>query len=1267
MLAEHSALPQTFGAVQSETRTISISTLDRGSRCSIAIQLVALSALLADFELWPGRAGLLRAQAEEEPEGFRARLNVIPVSLSRIWSRLGGGDPAAETTRDAVLSAVTTVTGVDLVELGESQREPGYFLDGVLAALLREIDRPLDRVTARSLWMWKWSLPVLAPPGETEFFDIPDEAVARRIGAALWASAVRQGRGATFELAQGNGDRVMVAECSGEDPVGIVAGTLDERTLAASLERRNVASSSLVAIGCFNEGWNPGFRGVYTPDRLGAHLALAGIAPAKRVRMIDALAGRFDPFSAADRDWLTESASRLFEKRRSTGKGRIATLAQVAALAPRGLPVQTALDIANVKADDLAEALAGRKVLVRDGLVMPREASPLNVDPRHAEIALLFDAGDPARMLHEALATANPSELLGWARTRLDHLDGVSVRRLLAPLAQGSLGAGVQTALAEACLSMADIHGTRRALHGLPEEVAWPWREWLRTLDRRPGWEIELPRSIDIQHAPRACAEIALVNLRRSLGTSTATREEALTHISDSLQHLRGANRRWVEIRLEARIRPERLDDREWRRRMAREHHLLAGLLLFERSTRAFFSGDFVRARRMLRKAMAAEGSPGRLAMMQVNLGQVEAKAGRQQVSEALTLGAYRLFNMAGFRNRASEALHNLAVSDIDQLRVDRAAARLETLSDLEGSALLEVERIRLKLARGHLEEFRKDLHELSKAQRDIDPQVDEALGFLSGVDALFSGSPENARNLLIRGGDEGAAWLDLLHAVTDDGHALDDEFEDGWGVRRAAKLARKLANREEEIVIQGDPSLEDAMAMAICNQLGLCRERPASDVRRKAAGVLARRGLAGWASRLRWSSGEVDGLLTGLIAVIRGRESDRDLASSLDQALASIGIDGLVVRTAHGGRELVRAGDGEPFPGFISGGVEVVPLGESPIPGPAWDLLVDLLEVVYSGTAEVEIEKDSEEVRIDGVSSAATTLRAAIKEAAKPRFTALIHGETGTGKEVVARELHRLSQRTGDLVSVNVAAIPENLLEAELFGSVKGAYTGADRSRRGLVAAAEGGTLFLDEVGDLDVSLQVKLLRFLESGEVRPVGADRTGQVDVRVICATHRNLKRRVRERRFREDLYYRMAVATIQVPPLRERAEDIPILRAIFEEEAAIRHRLQVSPWTATAEKVMMNHSWPGNIRELKHSVEVAMARAGGRRIRPEHLPIVGEARVSRGTWEQSLTTFKRRLLAEVLNRHHGNRSATARELGISRQALLYQIKKLGLTDL
>jgi sigma-54-dependent transcriptional regulator len=205
---------------------------------------------------------------------------------------------------------------------------------------------------------------------------------------------------------------------------------------------------------------------------------------------------------------------------------------------------------------------------------------------------------------------------------------------------------------------------------------------------------------------------------------------------------------------------------------------------------------------------------------------------------------------------------------------------------------------------------------------------------------------------------------------------------------------------------------------------------------------------------------------------------------------------------------------------------------------------------------------------------------------------------------------------------------------------------------------------LFLDEVGDLDPPLQVKLLRFLESQEVRAVGSSQPRIVDARIISATHHDLGRRVREGGFRQDLYYRIAAPPIFIPPLRDRREDIRTLVDLFEREALHRHGIESCPWSADAEAVLLQHDWPGNVRELRQTVEVALVRAAGGIVRPEHLPIAAPAKEITGTWEQAQRDFRRRFLRAALERNKGNRSATARELGISRQALLYHLRNLGL---
>jgi sigma-54-dependent transcriptional regulator len=246
------------------------------------------------------------------------------------------------------------------------------------------------------------------------------------------------------------------------------------------------------------------------------------------------------------------------------------------------------------------------------------------------------------------------------------------------------------------------------------------------------------------------------------------------------------------------------------------------------------------------------------------------------------------------------------------------------------------------------------------------------------------------------------------------------------------------------------------------------------------------------------------------------------------------------------------------------------------------------------------------------------------------------------------------------------VAAIPSELLEAELFGSVQGAFTGASRSRNGLVKAADRGTLFLDEVGDLSHSLQAKLLRFLESREIRAVGSMTLDRVDVRVLSATHRDLKAGVDDGWFRSDLYYRLASVAVEVPPLRRRGEDIALFRDRFETDICGRLSLPRCEWAPAAKRALNRHGWPGNVRELRHVVEVAVVRAAGGVVTPEMLSLDGGARPRPRRWNAAVHDFRRSFLRAALRRNHGNRTATARELGISRQTLHYHIRNLGLRD-
>jgi len=254
-------------------------------------------------------------------------------------------------------------------------------------------------------------------------------------------------------------------------------------------------------------------------------------------------------------------------------------------------------------------------------------------------------------------------------------------------------------------------------------------------------------------------------------------------------------------------------------------------------------------------------------------------------------------------------------------------------------------------------------------------------------------------------------------------------------------------------------------------------------------------------------------------------------------------------------------------------------------------------------------LTKTDRAVSLLGDSPAIATLNREIHEAARTNAKVLILGETGVGKEVAANSIHRLSARQQRaFVAVNCSGVPETLLESELFGHTRGSFTGAYRDKPGLVRQAEGGVLFLDELGEMSLRMQAVLLRFTETGEVQPVGADRpAGRADVRLITATNRDLRGQIAEGKFREDLYYRLNVIQLRIPPLRERASDVPLLLRHFLRQASEAHRLPCPVLSADADAALQTYSWPGNVRELKNITERLVVRDVRRPITRDDLPI------------------------------------------------------------
>jgi len=312
------------------------------------------------------------------------------------------------------------------------------------------------------------------------------------------------------------------------------------------------------------------------------------------------------------------------------------------------------------------------------------------------------------------------------------------------------------------------------------------------------------------------------------------------------------------------------------------------------------------------------------------------------------------------------------------------------------------------------------------------------------------------------------------------------------------------------------------------------------------------------------------------------------------------------------------------------------------------------------------------------GRSSKMQQLYELIQQVAPARSNVLIMGETGTGKELVARAIHQASGRSGLFVPINCAAIPAELLESELFGHQKGAFTGAHRDRMGKFELANGGTVFLDEITEMSMALQAKLLRVLQESSVERLGAHRAVKIDLRIVAATNRNLQQAVDEGAMRQDLFFRLNVVRVDVPPLRERREDIQLLAEYFLHKYSTELGRPVPTLADTAIQNLLAYSWPGNVRELENLMERAAVLCRGKTIEAQHLPLdiahqvsaaapsttVGSADVDSLLLRDHVETVEKRLIQAALERSDDNKSAASRLLGVSERALWYKIKKYGL---
>ncbi|HTM05343.1 MAG TPA: sigma-54 dependent transcriptional regulator [Vicinamibacterales bacterium] len=397
-----------------------------------------------------------------------------------------------------------------------------------------------------------------------------------------------------------------------------------------------------------------------------------------------------------------------------------------------------------------------------------------------------------------------------------------------------------------------------------------------------------------------------------------------------------------------------------------------------------------------------------------------------------------------------------------------------------------------------------------------------------------------------------------------------------------------------------------------------------------------------------------VDNLMPGMT----GLELIREVAATLPESERPL----MVMMTAHGSTQIVREAFKLGVEDFLEKPFEVN------------ELLALARRAVRSQRLQTEkqyllSERDAEfnHYGIIGRSRAMQDVLQRAELVAQTKSTVLVTGETGTGKEMVARAIHhRSAQRDMPLIKVNCAAIPETLLESELFGHVRGAFTGATMTKRGKFALADGGSIFLDEIGTLSVAIQAKLLRVLQEREFEPLGAERTQRVDVRVIAATNRDLKQMVSEGKFQEDLYYRLNVIPIEIPPLRERRDDIPVLVEHFVEKHRQRTGKRIDAIAPDATEALHRYDWPGNVRELENTIERAVVLATQPTLTMGSISLVGATPVQNTglpslRLHQNLEWVERETIRRALDQSGGVKKDAAELMGISQRALSYYLAK------
>jgi len=620
----------------------------------------------------------------------------------------------------------------------------------------------------------------------------------------------------------------------------------------------------------------------------------------------------------------------------------------------------------------------------------------------------------------------------------------------------------------------------------MDESEAEPWLLWIDLEDHDVDWQVpDIGQESLLNDCPRIVAELALRTLRVQRTINVEFGIEAKALLDRAIDRLDGDLVIWYSILRQGIIRPETLDDDSRLDDTVGDSRRLAGLAAHKRALILTSRGEWAEARTVLRTLVESVRSPGRLGRIFIDLANVTTN---QDEEIACLLRAHRLMEAAGFRNTTRTIEFNLAMIDLERLRLDRAEARLNNCVR-DNDPLHAIGEGMLRVVRGDLDGLSRVIEGLPDDVTDL--RVREGSHTLRGISALLVGRFRRARIHLESGGVEGLPWMRLLNAAEgrDFGVSL---VEDPWGVGIAAGIVEcaRDSGQSPEPGTRGVPEVQEALAFALADAVIPHEAWLDSGGRCRIARTLSEAGMEAWATRIRGKYRADFEPFFDVAGRLAGGGSLQSPAQTEWAALCrSLKLDGIEIRDREGDRLLWKCGDGEPSGPVMAGRVRLVPLGGSPISEGAWRLLESLVGEIAPSLLEMTDENSGDSLGIVGEGEPIHSLRQALRRFAPSGLTIFLAGETGVGKDLAAEAIHTLSGRKGRFVTVNVAAVTGTLFEAELYGAVKGAFTGADRDRRGLAEDADGGTLFLDEIGDLDLSLQVKLLRFLDSGEVRRVG----------------------------------------------------------------------------------------------------------------------------------------------------------------------------------